>query len=326
MFLERLNLRLEATLVLSLALHAVVLSIFLQHQFNAPAQRLELTEVEFQAEAPKPTEIEKLMNRLSVPPKPPAPAPAKARAAAAVAELERSSFQQVVGLRAAARSRADIVTEADLTRLAPLPKLDLAKAAAAPQIQPPRLALVRAAPSAADQLADKVVPLAELPPADFGGDLSRRGFQQPEMIIKQVKAERRAQAPTPDVSKRLSLSRDTFITGEVKDREILHREQVQAPRWLEEKGIEAEVVIGFVVNPDGEVGDKVFVQKTSGYAELDRLAVSALKKFVFAPLPLNVRQVEQNGVIVIRFTFLRQSLSPALPGIRIDSRRRPEVG
>lgn len=308
MLLDRLNVRIETTLVVSLAIHAVLLSILIQRQIGTPAKRIELTEVEFQAESPPPpTEIEKLMNRITAPPKPPALSPAKARAADAVAELQRASFQQVVGVRATARSRADIVTEADLTRLASLPKLDRSLASAAVQAPPPlkRLDLVRAAPSAADLLAEKVVPLASLPPADFGADLSRRGFQQPEMIIKQVKAERRAQLPTPGSAQRLSLSRDSLISGEVKDRDILHRENPQAPRWLEEKGVEAEVVIAFVVNPDGDVGDKVFVQKTSGYADLDRLAIEALKKFVFAPLPLNVRQVEQSGTIVFRFTFHR---------------------
>jgi TonB family protein len=125
------------------------------------------------------------------------------------------------------------------------------------------------------------------------------------MIIKKVKAERKLAAQPVDAAKHLSLSRDTLISGEVKSREILHREAPVVPRWLEEKGVEAEVVISFVVNPDGEVGDRLYVEKTSGYAELDRLAIEALKKYEFAPLPLNVKQAEQKGSIVIRFTFRR---------------------
>jgi TonB family protein len=122
------------------------------------------------------------------------------------------------------------------------------------------------------------------------------------MIIKKVKAERKQGAPV-DAAKHLSLSRDTLISGEVKGREILHREAPVVPRWLEEKGVEVEVVISFVVNPDGEVGDRLYVEKTSGYAELDRLAIDAIKKYEFAPLPLTVKQAEQKGSIVIRFTF-----------------------
>lgn len=292
--------RLNLTVLLSLGVHVLALSFLASHKFSEAPERLKLTEVEFQEEIVKPTEMEKLMTKLVAP----APEPPRAEEAkiAAIEEIQKESFRQVVGMKAP--KPLEDASNLDLTRLAALPKLDLAK-----QVPPPaiaarpakRIALVRAAPSALEGLQSQVVPVEELPPADFGPEISRRGFQQPELIIKQVKAERRQQ--TVDTAKKLSLARGGSISGEVKDREILHRENPPVPRWLEEKGVEAEVVIRFVVNPDGEVGDKVFVEKTSGYAELDRLAIEALKKFIFAPLPLNVRQVEQSGTIVIRFTF-----------------------
>ncbi len=293
--------RLNLTVIASLGVHVLFLSILASHKFSEAPERLKLTEVEFQEEVVKQTEMEKLMTKLVAP----APEPPRAEEVriAAIEEIQKESFRQVVGMKAP--KPLEDISDLDLTRLAALPKLDLAKQAPPPAIaaQPAkRIALVRAAPSALEGLESRVVPVEELPPADFGPEISKRGFQQPELIIKQVKAERRAQTGV-DTAKKLSLARGGSISGEVKDREILHRENPAVPRWLEEKGVEAEVVIRFVVNPDGEVGDKIFVEKTSGYAELDRLAIEALKKFIFAPLPLNVRQVEQSGTIVIRFTF-----------------------
>jgi TonB family protein len=300
-FLDRPNGRLQITLIGSLVLHAVLLSMFGSGKIGPTSQKLKLTEVEYMEEAPKPTEIEKLMNKLTAPVKP-LPPPTKAESIdAAMAELEKTSFKKVVGVHALPAQ--DMVTEADLTHLAALPKLKLEKAPA-PNLAPmpiKKINLVHAEVSPLQELDTKVVP-DELPPADFGPDISRRGFQQPELIIKKVKSERK-QVTNVDAAKHLSLSRDTLISGEVKNREILHREKPAMPRWLEEKGVEAEVIISFVVNPDGEVGDRLFVEKTSGYAELDKLAIEALKKYVFAPLPLNVKQAEQKGSIIIRFTF-----------------------
>jgi TonB family protein len=304
MLLDYPKARVPLTLTVSLALHAVLLGLYGSGKLAPAEKKLKLTEVEFIEEAPKPTELEKLMNKLAAP-KPPEPkVSARAQAAeAALAELEKTSFRKVVGVHA--RPAADRVTEADLTHLAALPKFKPGAAAQAPRLAavPVRkIVLTRAEASPLAELDAKVVP-DELPPADFGPDISRRGFQQPELIIKKVKAERRQATVGLDASRRLSLGRDSLISGEVKNREILHREAPPMPRWLEEKGVETEVSISFVVNPDGEVGDKLFVEKTSGYAELDRLAINALKKFVFAPLPLTAKQVEQKGTIVIRFTF-----------------------
>jgi TonB family protein len=293
--------RLNITVVVSLGVHVLALSFLASHKFSEAPERLKLTEVEFQEEVVKQSEMEKLMTKL-VAPQPEPPRAEEARIAA-IEEIQKESFRQVVGMKAP--KPLEEVTDLDLTRLAALPKFDLAKQAPPPAIaaQPTRrIALVRAAPSVLAGLESQVVPVEELPPADFGPEISKRGFQQPELIIKKVKAERREQSGV-DTAKKLSLARGGSISGEVKDREILHRENPPVPRWLEEKGVEAEVVIRFVVNPDGEVGDKIFVEKTSGYAELDRLAIEALKKFMFAPLPLNVRQVEQSGTIMIRFTF-----------------------
>ncbi len=304
MFLDRLQQRVQITVLGSIILHLVILGMFSSKKFSEPGKRLKLTEVEFQEERVPSTELEKLMSRIAAPPKPPSRPAADVGRIAALAELEKSSFGQVVGLRQP--TAQDKVTTADLTRLAALPKLSLAGQPPRPDILPAirKIDLVRQQSSSQQSLQAKVVPLAELPLPDFGPEISRKKFQQPELIINKVKAERRRREPAAKKRKALNLNRETYISGEVKSREILHREYPPVPRWLEEKGVEAEVVINFVVNPDGEVGDRVLVAKTSGYAELDRLAIAALKKFIFAPLPLTVKQVEQKGTIYMRFALV----------------------
>lgn len=307
MFLDNFHQRIQITVLGSVVVHLVFLGMFGSKKLADPGKRLKLTEVEFQEERAPSTELEKFMSRIAAPPKPPSLAKAAdVGRIAALAELETASFQQVVGMPQ--KPDYDKITTADLTSLAALPKLGLAGRPPKPDILPavPKIGLVRKRSSSAKSLQAKVVPLAELPLPDFGPEISRKKFQQPELIINKVKAERRRQGSVAKKRRTFDLKRNTYISGEVKNRQILHREYPRVPRWLEVKGVEAEVVIDFVVNPDGEVGDRVLVAKTSGYAELDRLAIAALKKFIFAPLPLTTKQVEQKGTIYMRFTLIRK--------------------
>jgi len=305
MLLDRASLRIQMTVVISIVIHLFFLNIFGSRKFGKAPKHIKLTEIQYLEEISQPTEMEKLMTKLVTSSQPASKAVSAPSQSEAIAELQKESFNKVVGIEK--QVGADEITEMDLTRLAALPALSAIDKVPAPVVQkvPKRIALERSRSSAVELLKNRVVSLEELPPADFGPKISRQKFQQPELIIKKVKAERRQKAFAIKKTKQLSLSRNTFISGEIKNREILHQEFPVVPRWLEEKGIEAEVTIRFVVNPDGEVGNKLFIEKTSGYAELDRLAMETLKKFLFAPLPLTVRQVEQKGTIVIRFTFRR---------------------
>jgi len=92
------------------------------------------------------------------------------------------------------------------------------------------------------------------------------------------------------------------ITGEIKSREVLHIEMPVYPPWAEEQGIEAEVTLRVRVEPDGAVvASSIYVLKTSGYTELDRLAKEALSRWYFAPLSKNEKQRDQVGEV--RFAF-----------------------
>lgn len=299
MFLERTNIRIEMTIGLSIVLHVVLLGLW-GLQRHATENKLQLKEVEFveETETP-PTGMEKLINKL-VPPAPPAASKASAQEAEAL--LTEQSFSKVVGLQAEAPHD---VSPIDLTKLAKLPAADFSPAIEkSPPSQPAgkKIALLPSERKSKINLESKVVALTELPAADFDLDIQRNKFQQPEQIIKQVKAERR-KATTTNV-KKLSLNKASFIEGAVKHREIIRQATPKIPRWLEEKGIEAQVVIRFSVDPDGEVNDRMIVERTSGYEELDRNAMKALKSFIFAPLPLTAKQVEEKGTITFRFTFV----------------------
>ncbi|MFH1898691.1 MAG: energy transducer TonB, partial [Candidatus Desantisbacteria bacterium] len=73
------------------------------------------------------------------------------------------------------------------------------------------------------------------------------------------------------------------------------------PAWAEKKGVESQVVIYFTVTPDGMVNSDAFVEQTSGYAQLDQLALQALKGWRFAPLPMDAEQKDQWGRVTFRF-------------------------
>jgi protein TonB len=90
------------------------------------------------------------------------------------------------------------------------------------------------------------------------------------------------------------------ITGLLSKRGIRRSYLPTYPEWAQQKGIEAEVMIHFTVSPSGHVLD-AHIKLTSGYGELDRLAMKALKRWVFEPLPPEVKKINQWGLIVFRF-------------------------
>jgi TonB family protein len=97
--------------------------------------------------------------------------------------------------------------------------------------------------------------------------------------------------------------KDAFaVFGEIKHRKILRMKMPKYPAWAEEQGIEASTTIRVGVLADGSVDEtSVYVESTSGYPELDNLAIAAAKQFIFASLPPNKSQVVQYGSV--RFAF-----------------------
>jgi TonB family protein len=90
------------------------------------------------------------------------------------------------------------------------------------------------------------------------------------------------------------------ITGPLSKRKVLKYYAPPFPDWASDRGIlEAAVSIKFYVDGSGTVLDNAAVERTSGYGALDRLALDAIKRWAFEPLPGGASR--QWGVITFRF-------------------------
>ncbi|MEK7273834.1 MAG: TonB family protein [Candidatus Desantisbacteria bacterium] len=72
------------------------------------------------------------------------------------------------------------------------------------------------------------------------------------------------------------------------------------PAWAEKEGIEADVSIHITVSPQGEVID-AYVERTSGQKELDKLALIAIRNWVFVALSEDTAQENQWGIVIFKF-------------------------
>ena len=95
------------------------------------------------------------------------------------------------------------------------------------------------------------------------------------------------------------------MEGPLKYRKIVKMNLPPYPRSLEEQGVEASVSVRLWVDAKGRVRDNMYLEKASGYGELDYLAKDALSKFVFVPLPDDQAQDDEWGVATFRFELKR---------------------
>jgi TonB family protein len=92
------------------------------------------------------------------------------------------------------------------------------------------------------------------------------------------------------------------IEGPLHGRKVLHAEVPRFPAWAQAQGVlEATVRIRFNVDAGGRVLEEVQLVQTSGYGELDRLAMDSLKAWLFEPKPEGFG--EQWGIITFRFVM-----------------------
>lgn len=90
------------------------------------------------------------------------------------------------------------------------------------------------------------------------------------------------------------------IEGPLSRRRVLHAELPAFPAWAAAKGlVEAETRVLFYVDAAGDVNPNLRVEQTSGYGELDRAAMDALKKWRFEARPGSTGS--QWGIITFRF-------------------------
>lgn len=91
------------------------------------------------------------------------------------------------------------------------------------------------------------------------------------------------------------------IEGPLADRKVVAYEIPEFPQWAKDQGVlEANVAIRFWVDKDGNVLPNMRVEHTSGYGQLDRLALDSLSRWKFAPL---LTDEKQWGVITFRFVL-----------------------
>ena len=84
-------------------------------------------------------------------------------------------------------------------------------------------------------------------------------------------------------------------------RALRYQEPLEYPDWAKEQGIDAKVVLRFKVNPDGTVDSQIIVPRTSGWRQLDELAIRSLRNYLFEPLPAGAPRVPQWGELTFHF-------------------------
>ncbi len=112
-----------------------------------------------------------------------------------------------------------------------------------------------------------------------------------EKVIGKLLNKREKPSPEKPLEENLRLG----IKGPLGMRKIIERPQ---PPHVKVK-VEAEIELTFWVLPNGMV-DRI-VPTVKGDAELERIAIQYLKQWRFAALPIDQPQVEQWGVLPIKF-------------------------
>ena len=92
------------------------------------------------------------------------------------------------------------------------------------------------------------------------------------------------------------------VDGPVGNRRILSRVSPESPDWIATRNLDLTVTVRFQVLPDGSVKSGAVIQKTSGFPEIDRLALQALRRWRFQTVPAKSGAPEVWGRVAFRFT------------------------
>jgi len=126
--------------------------------------------------------------------------------------------------------------------------------------------------------------------------------------LEKPKAVLNPEIPKSDISSEpvLTITKETKISvaGLISGRPILNKVLPKYPEWALKKGLSGVVLFKLWVLPDGSVKPTIQVEQSSGYPELDQTVISALAGWRFAPLPKDVVQETQWGVITFRFSLI----------------------
>lgn len=145
-------------------------------------------------------------------------------------------------------------------------------------------------------------PAPELPIGFSKGTGKGDTFREAPVVVPRLtevtQVEKRPSQISP-VEKAPEKKSAVEITGPISQRKIVQAPLPRYPEWARRKGVEADVMIRFYVSPDGAVSQKLYLEKTSGYRELDALCEEALRKWVFEAVAASLGS--QWGIVTFRF-------------------------
>ena len=93
------------------------------------------------------------------------------------------------------------------------------------------------------------------------------------------------------------------ITGPLAHRPVELQKPPVYPEWARLSGVQGVVRVQFRVGPDGRVKDDVRVLRGSGYPDLDKEAMAAVRRWLFAPLKNNQQNLEEVGTVEFKFSM-----------------------
>jgi len=98
----------------------------------------------------------------------------------------------------------------------------------------------------------------------------------------------------------------TIEDGPLAQRQVLRRVLPEYPSWAEEQGAIGVVRLRFKVTREGVVRAGIEILRTSGYDALDRVAIDALRQWLFSPDPSALDDSRQWGIITFNFSLQRE--------------------
>jgi TonB family protein len=221
-------------------------------------------------------------------------APLQEHHAAALADLQRAPLEDLgvhrVKNLVQAQALEDRRREAVALQGIQAPMISSAHRAVAPEA-----VLQEATPQQSSSLGRAITNFLPTAPEPLG--LQPQGVA-PAPVIHRIDTPPPA-APKHTAALQAEKKNAVSIEGQLVGRKVVSRDVPQFPDWAKQQNIlEAEVVIHFNVDPDGNVLPDMSIESTSSYGRLDRLCMDALRNWKFAPTDTGQNQW---GRITFRF-------------------------
>ena len=137
-----------------------------------------------------------------------------------------------------------------------------------------------------------------------GGKIKLVESSEPE-VEEEVASIREVTVPKRKISLSTSKSKKTeskpliSLSGPLAKRKIVKKYSPRYPAWALREGAEGTVSLKFWVSTDGHVKSNIVILKSSGYPELDRAAINALKMWIFEP-----GSKEEWGILTVIFQLI----------------------